>query len=158
MPDGSVKYVHAMARVARDPSGGIEFFGAVTDVTAATEAERKLRRSEAYLAESQHLSHTSSWAWDVRRREFVYRSVGVYDIFGLDPSDALSILLVSTARNDFCFSSRKPKLSQIGIIRAASCPSASFHLCEQTHRVRECLFDGRRRRANQRDMRTRGAL
>jgi PAS domain S-box-containing protein len=85
MPDGSVKYVHAMARVAQDPSGGIEFFGAVTDVTVAREAERKLRRSEAYLAESQHLSHTSSWAWDVRRREFVYRSVGVYDIFGFDP-------------------------------------------------------------------------
>src|SRR3984885_5643700 len=85
MPEGSVKYVHAMARVAQDPSGGIEFFGAVTDVTVAREAERKLRRSEAYLAESQHLSHTSSWAWDVRRREFVYRSAEVYHLFGLDP-------------------------------------------------------------------------
>ena len=84
MPDGSVKYVHAMARVARDPSGGIECFGAVTDVTVAREAERKLRRSEAYLAESQHLSHTSSWAWDARRREFVYRSTEVYHLFGLD--------------------------------------------------------------------------
>jgi PAS domain S-box-containing protein len=84
MPDGSVKYVHAVARVARDPSGGIEFFGAVTDVTVAREAERKLRRSEAYLAESQHLSHTSSWAWDVCHREFVYRSAEVYHLFGLD--------------------------------------------------------------------------
>ena len=55
MPDGSVKYLHAMARVAHDPSGGIEFFGAVTDVTVAREAERKLRRSEAYLAESQRI-------------------------------------------------------------------------------------------------------
>jgi PAS domain S-box-containing protein len=87
MPDGSMKYVHAMARVAHDPSGSIELFGAVTDVTVAREAERKLRRSEAYLAESQHLSHTSSWAWDVRRREFLYRSVGVYDIFGFDPKN-----------------------------------------------------------------------
>jgi PAS domain S-box-containing protein len=84
MPEGSVKYVHAMARAARDPSGGIQFFGAVTDVTVAMEAERKLRRSEAYLAETQHLSHTSSWAWDVRRREFVYRSAEVYHLFGLD--------------------------------------------------------------------------
>jgi PAS domain S-box-containing protein len=84
MPDGSVKYVHAMARVAKDPSGGIEYFGAVTDISVAREAERKLRRSEAYLAESQHLSHTSSWAWDVRRREFVYRSAEVYHLFGLD--------------------------------------------------------------------------
>jgi PAS domain S-box-containing protein len=85
MPDGSVKYVHAMARAARDASGSIEFLGAVTDVTAAKEAERKLRRSEAYLAEAQHLSHTSSWAWDVRRRGWLYRSAGVYHIFGFDP-------------------------------------------------------------------------
>ncbi|WGD50205.1 PAS domain-containing protein [Bradyrhizobium sp. CB1650] len=47
-----------------------------------TEAE--LRRSEAYLAEAQRLSRTSSWAWDVRRREFVYRSPEVYSLFGLD--------------------------------------------------------------------------
>jgi PAS domain S-box-containing protein len=84
MPDGSVKYVRAMARVAQDRSGGVEFFGAVTDVTVAMEAERKLRRSEAYLTETQHLSHTSSWAWDVCHREFVYRSGEVYHLFGLD--------------------------------------------------------------------------
>jgi PAS domain S-box-containing protein len=91
MPDGSVKYVHAVARAERDASGRIEFVGAVTDVTAAKEAERKLRRSEAYLAEAQRLSHTSSWAWDVRRGEFVYRSAEVYHMFGLDPEkDAVS--------------------------------------------------------------------
>ncbi len=84
MPDGSMKYVRAMARVAQDRLGGVEFFGAVTDVTVAMEAERKLRRSEAYLAETQHLSHTSSWAWDVCHREFVYRSGEVYHLFGLD--------------------------------------------------------------------------
>jgi PAS domain S-box-containing protein len=84
MPDGAVKHVHAMAHVARDRSGGIEFVGALTDVTAAKETERKLRRSEAYLAETQHLSRTSSWAWDVRGREFVYRSAEVFRLFGLD--------------------------------------------------------------------------
>src|ERR1700733_2154667 len=84
MPDGSVKYVHAMARVAKDPSGGIEYFGGGTDVAGAREAERKLRRGEAYLAESQRLSHTSSWAWDVCHREFVYRSAEVYHLFGMD--------------------------------------------------------------------------
>ncbi len=65
MPDGSVKYVHAVAHAVRNASGDIEFFGAMTDVTVAREAERKLRRSEAYLDEAQRLSHTSSWAWDV---------------------------------------------------------------------------------------------
>src|ERR1700738_158749 len=85
MPDGSVKYVHAVARAARNESGSLEFIGAVMDVTVAKEVERKLRRSEAYLAETQHLSHTSSWAWDVRRREFVYRSAEIYHLFGFDP-------------------------------------------------------------------------
>ncbi|HZC94550.1 MAG TPA: PAS domain-containing protein [Bradyrhizobium sp.] len=90
MPDGSVKYVHARARAARDASGSIEFLGAVTDVTVAKDAERKLRRSEAYLAETQHLGHACSWAWDVRRGEVVYRSAGMFPIFGIDPEQASS--------------------------------------------------------------------
>jgi PAS domain S-box-containing protein len=85
MPDGSVKYLHAVAHAAREEPGGVQFFGAMTDVTIVREAERKLRRSEAYLAEAQRFSHTSSWAWDVRRKEFVYRSAEVYHLFGLDP-------------------------------------------------------------------------
>jgi PAS domain S-box-containing protein len=85
MPDGSVKYLRAVAHSAREESDGIRFFGAMTDVTVVREAERKLRRSEAYLDEAQRLSHTSSWAWDVSRREFAYRSTGVYHIFGFDP-------------------------------------------------------------------------
>jgi PAS domain S-box-containing protein len=85
MPDGSVKYVHAVARAARDAAGNIEFLGAVTDVTAAREAEQKLRRSEAYLAEAQRLSRTSSWAWDVRGKKWAYRSAEVHRLFGFDP-------------------------------------------------------------------------
>jgi PAS domain S-box-containing protein len=87
MPDGSVKYVRAVAQAEKNTSGSIEFAGAMADVTAVKEAERKLRRSEAYLAEAQRLSQTSSWAWDVRLQEFVYRSPEVYNLFGLDPKD-----------------------------------------------------------------------
>src|SRR6266849_1905987 len=85
MSDGSVKYVHAVARAERDASGNLEYVGAVTDVTLAKETERKLRRSEAYLAEAQRLSHTGSWAWDARRREFVFRSPEAHRMLGLDP-------------------------------------------------------------------------
>lgn len=87
MPDASVKHVHALARAERNASGGIEFVGAVTDVTVATETERKLRRSEAYLAEAQRLSHTGSWAWDARRREFVFRSPEALSMLGFDPAE-----------------------------------------------------------------------
>ena len=87
MPNGSAKYVHAVARAERDAWGNVEFVGAVTDVTVAKETERKLRRSEAYLAEAQRLSHTSSWAFDVRRQDFIYRSAEVYQLFGFDPEE-----------------------------------------------------------------------
>jgi len=91
MPDGAVKHVHAVARAARDASGSTEFVGAITDITIAREAERRLRRSESYLAEAQRLSHTGSWAWDVRLQTFVYRSPEVYHLFGFDPEkDPLS--------------------------------------------------------------------
>jgi PAS domain S-box-containing protein len=87
MPDGAIKYVHAVARPGKEISSGIEFFGAVTDVTVAREVERKLRRSEAYLAEAQRLLHTSSWAWDVRGRKWAYRSTEIYRLFGFDRDD-----------------------------------------------------------------------
>src|SRR5205823_3789856 len=38
-------------------------------VTDRKRAEEKLRRSEAYLAEAQKLSHTGGWAWNVSTGE-----------------------------------------------------------------------------------------
>jgi PAS domain S-box-containing protein len=43
MPDGSVKYVRVLARALNDESRGLEFVGAVMDVTAAKEAEDRIR-------------------------------------------------------------------------------------------------------------------
>src|SRR5260370_24535167 len=51
-------------------------------------AEGKLRRSEAYLAEGQRLSHTGSWAWNVATRELVHWSQEQYRLFGFDPEGA----------------------------------------------------------------------
>src|SRR5882762_1266538 len=53
MPDSSVKYVHVMAHALSHESDGVEFVGAVMDVSDRKRAEEELRRSEA-LAE-QHL-------------------------------------------------------------------------------------------------------
>src|SRR5258706_14548747 len=55
--------------VARSISLGFDH-GAVyliyRDIAERTKAERELRRSEGYLAEAQKLTHTGSWAWNVR--------------------------------------------------------------------------------------------
>jgi PAS domain S-box-containing protein len=50
MPDGSIKHVHATAHAVTDTSGGIEFVGAVTDITARRQAEEKLHEAQAELA------------------------------------------------------------------------------------------------------------
>jgi PAS domain S-box-containing protein len=96
MPDGSVKQVHALARATINAAGSLEFVGAVTDVTVTRQAEQRLRRSEAYLEEAQHLSHTGSWSWDVRRDDFAYRSAEVYRLFGFDPEQGASAVEIQS--------------------------------------------------------------
>jgi PAS domain S-box-containing protein len=89
MPDGSVKYLHVLARASEPSSGTLEYFGAVTDVTAAKQAEETLRKSEAYLAEAQRLSHTGSWAWSPATGDISYWSEECHRVQGFDPYGGL---------------------------------------------------------------------
>ncbi|RSL18416.1 PAS domain S-box-containing protein [Edaphobacter aggregans] len=89
MPDGSVKHVHALAHASQDASGNREFVGAATDVTSIKRAEQELRKSEAYLAEAQRLSHTGSWAWNATTGEPGYWSEECYRVLGFDPAEPL---------------------------------------------------------------------
>ncbi len=57
MPDNSVRWVHVVAHALRDESGGIEFVGAVMDVTANKQAEEALRQAQADLA---HVSRVTT--------------------------------------------------------------------------------------------------
>jgi PAS domain-containing protein len=52
-------------------------------------AEEALRRSEAYLAEAQRLSHTGSWAFNVATRQIVHWSQEHFRIFGFDPHQGI---------------------------------------------------------------------
>jgi PAS domain S-box-containing protein len=53
------------------------------------QAEQALIRSEAYLAETQKLTHTGSWAWDARSQRALYCSEEMFRIYGLDPREDL---------------------------------------------------------------------
>jgi PAS domain S-box-containing protein len=87
LPDGSIKYVHNIGHPVLSESGDIrEFVGTVIDITERKLAEEAMRRSEAYLAEAQRLSHTGSWAWNVRTGALFW-SQEIFRIYGYDPQE-----------------------------------------------------------------------
>src|SRR6202162_4217996 len=52
-------------------------------------AEESLRRSEAYLAEAQRLTHTGSWVWHVAGTDALHLSEEWYRIYGFDPEQGV---------------------------------------------------------------------
>src|SRR6202035_2324231 len=53
------------------------------------ERTANLRRIESYLTGTQKLTHTGSWAWDVRSQKVLYCSAEMFRIYGLDPQEHL---------------------------------------------------------------------
>ena len=63
----------------------VKWYGTSADIDDRKRMEEALRRSEAYLAESQRLTNTGSWALDVATGEYVYWSEDLFRIYGIDP-------------------------------------------------------------------------
>jgi PAS domain S-box-containing protein len=53
--------------------------------TKVLERTANLQRSESYLAETQKLTHTGTWAWDARSQKVLFCSEEMFRIYGLDP-------------------------------------------------------------------------
>jgi PAS domain S-box-containing protein len=79
--DGSRVPVVTGAALLEGKSQGIGF---ALDLTARKRVERALRQNEAYLAESQRLTHTGSWAFDPETGKVTYWSDEMFRIFGID--------------------------------------------------------------------------
>lgn len=56
------------------------------DITERKQAEQRLRRSEASLAEAQRIAHLGSWDWNIQTDELTW-SDEIYRIFGLLPQE-----------------------------------------------------------------------
>src|SRR6266576_703058 len=80
-PDGSIRHLHDLVPCLRDEAGNQEVVGAIMDITERRVAEEAIRRSEAYLAEAQRLTHTGSWAAGPTLERATYWSEETFGIF-----------------------------------------------------------------------------
>jgi PAS domain S-box-containing protein len=82
--DGEYRWHHARGEPLHDREGRIvQWYGLSVDIDEGKKAEDRLRRSEAYLAKAQRLSHTGSAVYT--ETEIPYWSEEASRIFGFDP-------------------------------------------------------------------------
>jgi PAS domain S-box-containing protein len=82
--DGEYRWHHARSEPLRDREGRIvQWYGLSVDIDESKKAEDRLRRSEAYLAEAQRLTHTGTAVYN--ETEIPYWSEEAARIFGFDP-------------------------------------------------------------------------
>jgi len=71
------------------------FTGYLRDITERKQSEQELKRSEAFLAEAQHLCSTGSFSWRVATDQITW-SEQLYRIFGFNQSVPVTLELIGT--------------------------------------------------------------
>jgi formate hydrogenlyase transcriptional activator len=85
-PDGEVRHIRCVGVPLVDHQNLKKYVGSAIDVTEHELLTRDLHRREAYLAEAQRLSHTGSWAWNVRTGALFW-SPEIFRIYGYSPQE-----------------------------------------------------------------------
>jgi PAS domain S-box-containing protein len=89
--DGVYRWFLVRAEPFRDESGKIvRWYGTSTDIDDRKRAEEQLRRSEAFLAEGQHLARIGNFAWRVATDDIVW-SEQLYRIFEFEPGAPVTL-------------------------------------------------------------------
>jgi PAS domain S-box-containing protein len=95
-PDGSLHWLATNGQMFFDEQGQpFRMVGFTSDVTPRKLAEEDLRRSEAFLAEAQHLSSTGSFSWRVATDEIKW-SEHLYRIYELEIGVPVTLELIRT--------------------------------------------------------------
>jgi PAS domain S-box-containing protein len=85
-PNGEVRYIRCVGAPVLENESLKKYVGSAIDVTGHELLTQELRRREAYLTEAQRLSHTGSWAWNVRTGALFW-SEEIYRIYGYNPQE-----------------------------------------------------------------------
>jgi signal transduction histidine kinase len=95
LPSGSIRYVRGIGHSSINEAGQVEVIGAMRDITETKLAQEELRRSEALLAEGQHLSRTGSFSWRVNSDELTW-SDELYRIYEFEIGLPVTLELIRT--------------------------------------------------------------
>ena len=86
--DGEFRWHHTRPSLCAIEQGRIvQWYGLSVDIDEGKKAEDRLRRSEAYLAEAQRLSHSGVAAYN--ETATLYGSEEIYRIWGFDPAQGV---------------------------------------------------------------------
>ena len=108
-PITGIRNIRSTGHAVVDARGDLrEMVGTVIDITEHKRAEEAIRRSEAYLAEAQRLSHTGSFGWKVSSGE-IFWSDQTFRIFECAPSSkpTIEFILSRVHREDHDMAQQK---------------------------------------------------
>ena len=92
---GVRRHMETHAAPMRNSDGSIVQLGVTRDMTARKRAEEALRRSEAFLAEGQHLARMGNFSWNVTSGETIW-SEQLYRIFEFEPGGVVTLDRMAT--------------------------------------------------------------
>ncbi|MDW9552729.1 PAS domain-containing protein [Sinorhizobium meliloti] len=94
--DGTYRWLLFRTSPLRDAQGNIvKWYGVNTDIDDRKCAEQELKRSEAFLAEGQHLARMGNLSWNVARGSIVW-SQPLYHIFDFEPGSVITLDLIAS--------------------------------------------------------------
>jgi len=89
--DGEYRWFLFRTTPHRDESGKVvKWYGLNTDIEDRKQMEGRLRRSEAFLAEGQHLARMGNLSWRIATGEIIW-SEPLYRIFEFEPGTAVTL-------------------------------------------------------------------
>ena len=94
--DGVYRWFQSRGLPVRDSEGRpLHWYVLLTDIEERKQAEEKLRRSEAFLADGQRLSKTGTFSWSIEKNEIIW-SKELSSIFDFDPATPITLELIGS--------------------------------------------------------------
>ena len=114
LPDGSIKYIHVLARPTLNSSGEIEYVGAAMDVTERRHAENKIKESEQKYKDLLDLSPEAIYMSDPDKKLVLANRAGL-ELLGCTAEEIVGYsLLESYSEEELAAAEERMKTVKLG--------------------------------------------